>query len=206
MRDAFTGEVRPPVEDGALTGDEIRQLTAEPRRYGFHATIKAPFRFADGVALGDVENALAAFCRDMPAGAIPAVQVGRLGPFFAIVPTGRSEFVDALQAKVVVAFDRFRAPLSETELARRRQAHLTRSQEENLARWGYPYVMDDFRFHMTLTGPVRAERQSEIATVLHRRFDPLVGGPLQIDSLALFVQSDPAADFTVKGRFPLEGR
>ena len=203
MRDAFAGVALPPVEDPALTGDEIRALTAEPRRYGFHATIKAPFRLAEGVTLDGLETALAEFCRATSAGAIPAVKVGQLGPFFAIVPAGQSDFVDALQAKVVAVFDRFRAPPSEAELARRRQTPLTAAQEANLARWGYPYVMEEFRFHMTLTGPVPAGRQPEIGAVLRRRFDPLVGGSLAIDSLALFVETEPEADFTVKARFPL---
>ena len=205
MRDAFAGVALPPVEDGALTGDDIRALTAEPRRYGFHATIKAPFRLAEGITPDGVETALEEFCRDTSAGVIPTVELGQLGPFFAIVPAGPSDFVDALQAKVVAVFDRFRAPPSEAELARRRQTPLTGAQEANLARWGYPYVMEEFRFHMTLTGPVPAARQPEIGAVLRRRFDPLVGGPLAIDSLALFVQREPDADFTVQARFALAG-
>ena len=172
-------------------------------RYGFHATIKAPFRLAEGVTARRGRDGPREFCRDTPAGVIPAVELGQLGPFFAIVPAGQSDFIDALQAKVVAVFDRFRAPPSEAELARRRQTPLTDAQEENLARWGYPYVMEEFRFHMTLTGPVPAGRQPQIGAVLRRRFAPLVGGPLEINSLALFVQTEPDGDFTVKARFPL---
>ena len=36
-----------------------RALTTEPRRYGFHATIKAPFRLAEDASPSDLSAALA---------------------------------------------------------------------------------------------------------------------------------------------------
>jgi hypothetical protein len=73
-------------------------------------------------------------------------------------------------------------------------------QRDNLARWGYPYVFEDFRFHMTLTGPLAERRRAEVRRVLEDRFRPLVDTPVVVDALALFVEPAPPGDFMVRKR------
>ena len=53
--------------------------------------------------------------------------------------------------------DEFRAPAGEAELARRRKAGLSARQEALLTQWGYPYVFEEFRFHLTLSGRLPEE-------------------------------------------------
>ena len=171
LRDAFQGVRFEPESDDGFSQEELEVLTAEPRRYGFHATMKAPFRLAEGATLADAEAALADFCRDAIACPLPSLRLAMLGPFFALVPDPAAKAVDELAARVVRAFEPLRAPLDAAELNRRRRGGLTLSEEANMAAWGYPYVFDEFRFHMTLTGPVPAERQPEMEALLHRRFD-----------------------------------
>jgi hypothetical protein len=43
-------------------------------------------------------------------------------------------------------------PLTEEELTRRRKAELTPEQDKLLVDWGYPWVLDEFNFHFSLTG------------------------------------------------------
>jgi putative phosphonate metabolism protein len=195
-RDAYTGERFAPVADGTFHHDELAALTAEPRRYGFHATMKAPFRPADGVRLEDVEAFLARFCEDAAPCPLPGLRVGTLGPFFALTPDPAAIAVNRLAARVVESFEPLRAPLDAKELERRRRSPLTPVQDAYLAAWGYPYVFDEFQFHMTLTGPVPAERQAEMGGILHRRFDNLLDGVV-IGSLAVFVEEAPGAEFRV---------
>jgi len=130
----------------------------------------------------------------------------RLGRFLALVPDGPAPAIQALAARLVEAFDGFRAPPSPAELARRRSHRLTPAQDANLARWGYPYVMDEFRFHVTLSGALDAATLDRLESVL----TPLVAGfaaaPLALTELALFEQSDAAAPFRLTRRFPLAGR
>ncbi|HMN88199.1 MAG TPA: DUF1045 domain-containing protein, partial [Bauldia sp.] len=109
----------------------------------------------------------------------------------------------ALAADIVRAFDPFRAPPTPEEIERRHPERLPPRQRENLARWGYPYVFEDFRFHMTLTGAVPRERQDSVEAVLAARFAPFLGRPLAIDAVSLFVERDPPADFVVETRAPL---
>jgi hypothetical protein len=90
---------------------------------------------------------------------IPSLEVRRLGGFIAVVPTEPSAALADLAAATVAALDPFRAPPSEAELARRRKARLSDRQEALLMKWGYPYVMEEFRFHLTLTGRLDRRRR-----------------------------------------------
>ena len=58
--------------------------------------------------------------------------------------------IQSLAEIMVREIDAFRKPLTKEELNTKTKG-LTRSQDENLIKWGYPYVFSEFRFHMTLT-------------------------------------------------------
>ncbi len=197
-RDAFTGAAIPQPLVPGFGPHEIAALTAAPRRYGFHATLKAPFRLADGVTQDELVHALRGFAYDTPPVTLGALRIARLSAFFALVPDGDTAAVDALAEKAVRHFEPHRAPLTTEEIERRRPADLTPTQRENLVRWGYPYVFGDFRFHMTLTGPVPEARQPDLATPLAERFGPLLARPVHIDTLSLFIEPEPDADFRVR--------
>ena len=170
-RDAFTGELYPRTAEHDLTVEELDELTADPRRYGFHATLKAPFHLTDGASEADLLAALAAFAEETAPFNIPLVAVEQIGPFFALVPQTPHQPLQQFAARVVESFEPFRAALSETDLQRRKPDSLPPQQRENLMRWGYPYVFDEFRFHMTLTGPVPEARSPGMS-----RASPPAGG------------------------------
>lgn len=135
-----------------LPGLDIAALTAEPRKYGFHATLKAPFRLAEGARAEDLAAAVAALAAQLRPVTLDGLALTRIGPFLALTPQGDDGPLNALAAQVVEALDPFRAPLTEAEMARRNPDRLTPRQRALLDAWGYPYVLDEFRFHMTLTG------------------------------------------------------
>lgn len=190
-RDAFSGE---PTRD---PDPAIDPLVAEPARYGFHATMRAPFRIAEGSDLEDVDARLADFCASRPAVTLPAIELAAIGSFFALVPAGPSVPLAELEAELLEAFEIFRAPLTEAEIARRRPDRLTDRQKAHLTAYGYPHVLEDFRFHMTLTGSVPDAERARIASLLAERFAAFDGAPLVIDSLALFIEPEPGAPFRV---------
>lgn len=179
-------------------GLDVGDITAMPRRYGFHATIKPPFKLADGVRLDGLSAALARFCAVRTAVGIPVLGVTPLGRFLALTILGDSADVDALAADAVRDLDSFRAPLTEAELARRRAAGLSDAQERNLTRWGYPRVMDCFRFHMTLTGHLDASANAQALRYLTDRLPP---APCVIDALSL-VGERPDGKFQLIARYP----
>jgi putative phosphonate metabolism protein len=200
--DAFSGAELPFPEGLGQLAPDWRDLTQDARKYGFHATLKAPL----SLAAGRTETELLAACEtfaDTPR-PIPIVQpvVDTISGFIAVVAAGPSAELSQLAADCVSRFDRFRAPLDPTDRARRNPAGLTPRQFEQLDRWGYPYVMEDFRFHMTLTGWLPVERRAPILAMLQQRFAAIEIATLAIDRFALFRQADAGSRFRIIGCWP----
>jgi putative phosphonate metabolism protein len=204
-RDAFLdGNVAMPVVDG-FAPEDMKALTEDPRRYGFHATIKAPFTLAEGRSESELLQALDEFSAECEAFDIPRIKIGQLGPFFALVPAELCEPLQAFAGETVRRFEPFRAPLSPEDIARRKPDKLSLAQRDNLKNWGYPYVFDEFRFHMTLTGPVPSAQQPAMQKALDEAFAGFVDKPLSITTLALFVEPRRGAPFKVHSLMPLGG-
>src|SRR5262249_10327995 len=146
--DCFTGADLPTLDPLPVDAGAWRELTREPRRYGFHATLKAPFRLATGRTEAELIGAFAQFSRTIDSA--PAIEpaVCLLQHFVAIVPVAACAGLGRLAASCVQYFDGFRAPLSTGDRDRRLAAHLTSRQIGYVERWGYPYVFEDFQFHM----------------------------------------------------------
>lgn len=202
-RDAFGGETAPLPVHGSLSARDIVALTEEPRRYGFHATLKAPFELAEGRTVDELAAAIGTFAAQTTAFDIPSVAVGRLGPFFALVPASPHAPLQAFAAETVRRFEPFRTPLSEADIARRNPDELPPHLRENLMTWGYPYVFEEFQFHMTLTGRVPQDKVPAVTAVLEETFAPFTGRPLTIGGLALFVEEQRGAPFAVHSLLPL---
>ena len=117
------------------------------------------------------------------------------------MPAEPEPALQALEGEVLAAFEPYRAPLTDDEIARRRPERLSPRQREQLERWGYPFVREEFRFHMTLTGPVPGPADDWRAA-LETRFAPLLGRPLPVDGLGLFVEAAPGAPFRVHSFHP----
>ena len=177
--------------------DDWAELTAAPRSYGFHGTLMAPFRLRPGRDETGLLRAVARFVDTARDIAVIEPVVRALGGFIAIVPRERNAVLDRLAADCVAMFDDFRAPLSAGERSRR-ETGLSARQRANLDRWGYPYVFEDFRFHMTLTGPVDDDRRAAIGDLLSMSLARTRGSdPLQIDRIVLLRQGDDAQRFRV---------
>ena len=196
--DAYTGETLAQPEVMGLDSARFSALTAEPKRYGFHATLKAPFELREGLSEVALIDALDEFAAQKLSFEIPGLVLGRLGDFFALVPGAWNPELQLLANDCVSRLDSFRAPLSPADVARRDPDSLTQSQRQNLTDWGYPYVMDDFRFHMTLTGRVPAADQPVLRSAIESEFAAHIGQPLAIDRLALFVEPARGQPFTVR--------
>ncbi|QDL91057.1 DUF1045 domain-containing protein [Paroceanicella profunda] len=183
-------------------------VTATPRRYGFHGTLKPPFALAPGTDVQGLLAAVEALAAGIPAFGIPPFAPSLEHGFLSLRPSGPSEALEALAADCVRALDRFRAPPSEAELARRRKAALSPAQEAHLARWGYPYVMEQFRFHLTLSGHLGPEDAAALRDALRPLLAPLTApgrtAPEPVRELCVF--GDPGdGPFHLLHRVPLTG-
>ena len=187
----------------AISPDRLREITAAPRHYGFHATLKPPFALADGCRIDDLERAVGDFAGARRPFAAPPLTLNTLAGFIALMLGRASDEMTALAADCVQAFDRFRRPADPAGIDRRRAAGLTPRQARHLVDWGYPYVMDDFRFHMTLTGRLDEPERSAVLDGLRPLVEPLCHAALEVGAVALFAQSDRARPFHLCQRYPL---
>ncbi len=200
--DAFTGnDVAIPADIARLP--DWNDIVRDPQTYGFHATLKAPFALANGSSHAELAAACAEFCaspRDIPR--IELI-VAAISGFIALVPAQPSPALAKLASDLVEAFDAFRAPLSASERARRNPTRLTERQITYLDRWGYPYVMEEFRFHMTLTGRLTPERGDAVRAMLTYRFSRTALAQTVVDRIALLRQDTPEAHFHTIGEYLL---
>ncbi|MFD1795378.1 DUF1045 domain-containing protein [Paracoccus aurantiacus] len=196
--DAVAGrEVAQPV----LPGLDIAKITSAPRKYGFHATLKAPFRLAADRGSDALYAAVEKLAERLSPVTLDGLTLSRIGGFLALTPVGETAGLNELAAEVVKTLDPFRDALTAAEIARRNPDALSPRQRAYLDRWGYPYVFDEFRYHMTLTSSLAEAEQSAVMDQLTPRLS-VVPRPFTLDALSL---AGEAADgrFHVIERFAL---
>ena len=172
--DSARGEDVPRPDLGAITPERLAELTRRPRIYGFHATIKPPIRLAEGCDEAGLIAALDAFCADCAPVTLAPLVIAELGAdgddtaFLALVESGpeQTPALRDLEARAVIAFEPFRAPLTPEEYARRNPQSLPPRKRALLDQYGYPAVLDAFTFHMTLSGRVSASERAMLKTGL----------------------------------------
>ena len=200
--DSATGQT---VDHPSAPGLDVAGITARPRKYGFHGTIKPPFHLAEGASYDGLEAAVRALCASAAPVTIEAgLELAHLGRFIALVPGDDASALAQLAARFVQELDGFRAPPSEAELARRQAAGLNPAQLANLNAWGYPHVLDQFRFHLTLTGRLAHEEGETAEQGLRPLISQLPLRPFEIDAMTL-LGSDAEGRFHQLHRVPLSG-
>lgn len=195
-------ELEQPVVPG-WPAERVRRLTASARMYGLHATLKPPFRLAGGCSVEALDAELQAFAAARRALAGIALHVAPLSTFLALQPVQHDRRLVQLAEACVVQFDAFRRPAEEDELARRRAAGLSDRQEELLRAFGYPYVLDQFRFHVTLTDRLAPDDCAVLLPWLVKYFSRAIEQPLTLDDICLFVQDAPRTPFRLLRRYSL---
>lgn len=198
--DAETGRAVP--QPGPALPRPLVEITAAPRTYGFHGTIKPPFRLAERASPGDLAQAVARLAATLKPVEMPGLQILCLEGFLAMVPQGDTAGLQALAAEVVRVLDPYRAPLNAAEIARRCPERLTPRQRSLLEVYGYPHVMEELRFHLTLSGLLGADEVPAVAAAARRHFDGLLPQPFRLADLCLFAE-DAAGRFHLLHRYPL---
>ena len=205
-RCARTGERLSQPLPPAWTALDFAQRTREPRRYGWHATLKAPFVLAPDRSMADIDACFFGLSSLWgPPFTLP-VKLARMGHFLALVPEEPSAPLQLLADACVRELHDCAAPLPASEVERRGRGGLTPRQAEMLAQWAYPYVMDDFAFHLTLTGSLEGLSEAGVEQLMHHArswFAPLLIDGLLIDAVSWFAEDTPGADFRWVQRFGL---
>lgn len=178
--------------------DRWPAMTSEPRKYGFHATLKSPFHLAASCDEPMLVFALKHYAEMTTKVMCEGLRVATVGPFIALVPKGDDKAIIDLAFSIVEHFEPFRAPLTNAERDRRLASPLTHRQVQYLDRYGYPYVKDEFRFHMTLTNALHQDDRQDVARVIATASEtPLASFSGFIDRICLFKQEDASARFKI---------
>jgi hypothetical protein len=191
-----------------VVADTLRPGTDEPRRYGFHATLKAPMHLTDAAdepALFGTVGQLAARTARF---AMPVLEVATLRGFVALRPTqplASDHPLRRLADACVTELDGLRREPTTAESQRRTQAQTLGSHEAALLqRWGYPHVFDQWQFHMTLSDNMPdLQARQRLHIEAQRHFAPALIGPVVCESISVFVEPAPGASFVLARRFAL---
>lgn len=211
--DAFSGRDVSQFCPPGLTDERWVTLTTDPRLYGFHATLKAPMVLAPGRTEKDLLAFADAFAVRRSPFALEGLRVKRIPPgndpsasFFALTESAPSAALSALEADCVKDFDGFRAPHTDEDRARRRLNELSPAQVEAFETWGYPFVLDQFRFHMTLSGRVPAAEADVVQAGLEAEYVATCPqGAVMIDRIGIFKQSAKGARFVILSEHSFTG-
>ena len=189
----------PELDDGI--GQERRRMLKRPRHYGFHATLKAPFELANGTTvekLGDAVQALSVTLETIP---LAGLRICSFNGFAALAFERQPESCAFLARRSVLELEPFRAPLSEEDYLRRNPDQLSDRQRGFLKEFGYHHILDDFDFHMTLSGELPPDPTRFLAW-LDQEFRRMVSDVPLLDRLALFMQPDRESPFTRIAEYP----
>ncbi|RRH76634.1 DUF1045 domain-containing protein [Falsigemmobacter faecalis] len=197
-RDVEAGRALPHPE----AGFDVAALTGEPRRYGFHATLKPPFRLAGGQEVAGLHQALQDLAAELAPVTLAGLSLAQIGRFLALIPEGDTAALEGVAGEIVTRLEPFRAALTAAETARRRPETLSPRQRELLGQYGYPYVLEEFRFHMTLTDGT--PRAAEAVPFLREWFAPVLPRPFEIAEICLFAEPQEGP-FELLHRYPLTG-
>jgi putative phosphonate metabolism protein len=201
-RDARNGKVTTAELPPSISIEAWRIATEAPRRYGFHATLKPPFRLAHGANAEDLKEALRKFAETREAFPLPDLVLGTLGRFLALVLSKPSAALHCLAADCVRDLDSFRDPPDAAEIASRMHPSLNMAEQQNLIAWGYPYVLGTWRFHMSLTSSLKPDNLAIFKEHLAERFREACAQPLLCDSICLFEEPAPNSPLTLIERYP----
>jgi putative phosphonate metabolism protein len=183
---------------------DVASVTQTPRKYGLHGTLKAPFRLAEGCEVAQLQDATKLFASGQTAFGIGTLSLRHGSGFVALRPRSQEGALQNFAAATVKAFDPFRAPLTDADITRRREAKLTARQDQQMLDWGYPFIFDDFHFHLTLSGRLNADTAAQLICTLSPRLEKIVPDPFMIDAVTLMGQ-DAHGMFHQIHRYALTG-
>lgn len=179
-------------------------LTADPRRYGWHATLKAPMRLSTQASLQTLRDSVGELCKTHRAIELPDLQVTRLGGFLALCPQQPPAALAALADDCVRRLQPLAAPLNDDELARRRRQPLTPEEDALMRAWGYPWVLHLLRFHFSLTGSLKGVPEHQVQAMAQAARVHFQGlPPMRLDHLSIFVEPESGADFELHEQMEL---
>jgi putative phosphonate metabolism protein len=195
-RDELTDTPLPQPAVADIPAPELQHITAYPRRYGFHATLKAPFTLRDGLSTAALKKRMRELASTLGAVDLSPMDAAQMGDFVALVPRVTPLGLSAVEAACVTKLEDMRAPLTPHDLARRLSPDLDARAHALLTQYGYPHVLERYRLHLTLSSSINAALAATVIGAVKDRIDQLnATAPLVLDRLCLFEEPGPGQTF-----------
>jgi hypothetical protein len=182
-----------------ISTERRNALLVKVRRYGWHATIRAPFTPAADVGYDDVHRAVTSVAHACASFALP-LHVHRLAGFLALRPCVDGVAPKQLATTSLKVLLPLCAPPSKETLDRR-SVGLDADEVALLQSHGYPYVLDRYRFHLTLSAPAIESEEQAMREWLGPRVAELPSA--RVDALSICREVTPGGAFELIERIPL---
>src|SRR5471032_2375452 len=170
-----------------ISAERRNALLVKVRRYGWHATIRAPFTPMGNVTYADVRRAITSVAHARASFELP-LHIHRLAGFLALRPCIDGIAPRQLAATCLKSLLPLCAPLS-NEVLDRRSVVLDADEVTLLQDYGYPYVLDRYRFHLTLSAPATESEEHAMRQWLAPRVAELPS--MQVDALSICREVTP---------------
>jgi len=173
-----------------LVPKDITTITKRAQKYGFHGTLKPPMRLKTEFGQTEFLSALRQLAANQRPFTIPEMRVKLIGNFLALTPSAPCPLLDQLATNLVVGLDDLRQPPDDLEIAKRASVGLTERQYRLLNKWGYPYVLEEFRFHLTLSDVLVQDRATAVLHAAKTIFSVAIQSPIQVSDIAAVGESE----------------
>jgi hypothetical protein len=181
-----------------VASERLKTLTAKMRRYGWHATLCAPFSLTKHANYDDLRQRVVDIAKRFSPFEMP-LHLDRLGGFLALRPTGDETTIHALGDACIRELNVLRAPLTD-DAWQRRASYLDDVELALYRQFGYPYVLERYRFHMTLSAPASDVEEEALREWLSPRLANLSA---HIDALTICGEKEPGTNFEAIARIAL---
>ena len=198
----LAGDMHSSLKIDGISDKQMADVITPAARYGFHGTLKPPFHLTSSNQESLLIKDLKTFVSNEKPFLLPALKLSRIGRFLALAPQQQSFRMQALSERCVRFFDPYRQPESESQMNKRRKPGLNIRQENYLVTWGYPYIFKEFKFHLTLTGPIIDKKlKTIIFKELEKRLRLIHLDGIIVASVCLFIQEGKEAPFLLHSRY-----
>ena len=188
--------------DAGLSGASFARLAPARGRYtGLHALVMAPFTPRDGIGADALKTRLINFAGRRKPLATGPLTLARAGRFLVLRPVEAMPALDWLAAQCVASFEDFAAPPSDAECCEHANPKLSDSERLLLQSNRDPNALSEYRFSITLTGPLDTAHLERVAQALWPVLEEICATGVTVDGLSLFGDSGGRSPLRLIGRY-----
>ena len=128
------------------------------KKYGFHGTLIPPFKLNKNYSTNKLFKKTDEIAKKFKKFKFYKFKLKKINNFYAFVQNKKNSNINKISNRLVKELFKFRSPLTKKEIDKRNPSKLSKLQLNILHKWGYPYLMSEFKFHMTIASEVTGNK------------------------------------------------